>query len=88
MRVVDRVFLTLLTKSLTYKKLPVEKLFIYVQKSFSQNLRLLLIRMRNTYGSYGLLEKNTRWPASHCVGHEHVPIRMTRKTTAAFGLED
>ena len=40
MRAVVRVFLTLPTKSiwgnLTYKKLPVRKFFIYVQRIFSQ----------------------------------------------------
>ena len=45
MRAVIRVFLTFPTKSIggssTYKKLPVGKLFIYAQRSFSQNLRLL-----------------------------------------------
>ena len=45
MRAVARVFLTFPTKSiegsLTYKKLPVRKLFVYVQRSFFQNLRLL-----------------------------------------------
>ena len=45
MRAKVRVFLTFPTKSigesLTYKKLRVGKLFIYVQRSVSQNLRLL-----------------------------------------------
>ena len=45
MRAVVRVFLTFPTKSMgessTYKKLPAGKLFIYVQRSFSENLRLL-----------------------------------------------
>ena len=45
MRAVVRVFLTFPTKSiggsLMYEKLPVGKLFIYVQRSFPQNLRLL-----------------------------------------------
>ena len=45
MRAVVRVFLTFPTKSiggsLTYKKLPVRKLFMYVQRSFFLNLRFL-----------------------------------------------
>ena len=45
MRAVVRIFLTFPTKriggSSTYKKLPAGKLFIYVLRSFSQNLRLL-----------------------------------------------
>ena len=45
MRALVRIFLNFLTKSigesLTYKKLPIGKLFIYVQRRLSQNLRLL-----------------------------------------------
>ena len=45
MRAIVRVFLTLPTKgvwgSLTGKKLRVGQLFIYLQRSLSQNLRLL-----------------------------------------------
>ena len=45
MRAVVRAFITFPTKSiwgsLTYEKLAVKKLFIYVQRSFSRNLRLL-----------------------------------------------
>ena len=33
-------------KSLNDKKVPVGKLFIYVQRSFSQNLRLLGLKIR------------------------------------------
>ena len=53
MRAVVRVLLTFPTKSVggseTYKKLPVRKLFIYVQKSFSPNLRLLEWEIRELW---------------------------------------
>ena len=53
MRAVVRVFLTLLTKSswgsLTYQKLPVGKLFIYVQIRFPQKLRLLGWKIRELW---------------------------------------
>ena len=72
MRAVVRVFLTFPTKSiggsLTYKELPVKKLFIFVQRSFFQNLRLLGFEI----GSYGLLEKKTRRPRL-ASGIEHLP---------------
>ena len=45
MRAVVRIFLAFPTKSiggcLTYQELSVRKLFIFVQRSFFQNLRLL-----------------------------------------------
>ena len=53
MRAVVRVFLTFPTKSIdgssTYKKLPTGKLFIYVQRSLSQNLRLLGWKIRKLW---------------------------------------
>ena len=53
MRAVVRVFLTFPTKSIggssTYKKLPAGKLFIYVQRSFPQNLRLLGWKIRKLW---------------------------------------
>ena len=57
MRAIVRVFLTLPIKSvwvsLTDKKLPVGKLFIYVQRSFTENLELLSWKIRE-YGITGL----------------------------------
>ena len=72
MRTVVGVFLAFLTKSiegsLTYKELSVRKLFIFIQKSCFQNLRLLEWEMRELW----IIRNKTRWPRL-ASGIEHVP---------------